>query len=170
MITTFKFCARAIFSLLEKTHPPPRFTKFEFKKFFSLFYIISTQRSYIYKKPDTNRCFAKLRAISNLFSFFIHPVYCGEFYSLTKLVQSCAKYMVWPNTAEKRLRMRQHYWNLYCERDVKNVKRSEGCQKLKNASDKERLRCFCLFYENVLYGYFTRWTCVLVYWTLLNEF
>ena len=22
MITTFKFCARAIFSLLEKTHPP----------------------------------------------------------------------------------------------------------------------------------------------------
>jgi hypothetical protein len=29
---------------------PPWFTKFEFEKFFSLFYIISTQRSYIYKK------------------------------------------------------------------------------------------------------------------------
>jgi hypothetical protein len=28
------------------------------------------------QKPDTNSCFAKLRAISNLFSFFfIHPVY-----------------------------------------------------------------------------------------------
>jgi hypothetical protein len=75
MITAFKLCARAIFSLLEKT--PPWFTKFEFKKFFSLFYIISTQRSYIYiyKKPDTNRCFAKLRAISNLFSFFWYTLY-----------------------------------------------------------------------------------------------
>jgi hypothetical protein len=51
------------------------FTKFEFEKFFSLFYIISTQRSYIYKKPDTNRCFAKLRAISNLFSFFLYTLY-----------------------------------------------------------------------------------------------
>jgi hypothetical protein len=29
---------------------------------------------YIYIKLDTNSCFAKLRAISNLFSFFIHPV------------------------------------------------------------------------------------------------
>jgi hypothetical protein len=63
--------ARAIFSLLEKTHP--WFTKFEFEKFFSLFYIISTQRSYIYKKRDTNRCFVKLRAIQ--FCFFMHPVY-----------------------------------------------------------------------------------------------
>jgi hypothetical protein len=34
------------------------------------------------------------------------------------------------NIAEKRLRMRQHYWNLYCERDVKNVKCSECCKKL----------------------------------------
>jgi hypothetical protein len=25
------------------------------------------------------------------------------------------------NTAEKRLRMRQHYWNLYCERDASNT-------------------------------------------------
>jgi hypothetical protein len=44
-------------------------------EFFSLFYIISTQISYIYKKPDTNRCFAKLRAISNLFSFFWYTLY-----------------------------------------------------------------------------------------------
>jgi hypothetical protein len=62
MITTFKFCARAIFSLLEKT--PPWFTKFEFENFFSLFYIISTQISYIYKKPFKSVQF-----------FFIHPVY-----------------------------------------------------------------------------------------------
>jgi hypothetical protein len=54
---------------------PPWFTKFEFEKFFTLFYIISTQRSYIYKKPATNRCFAKLRAISNLFSFFWYTLY-----------------------------------------------------------------------------------------------
>ena len=29
----------------------------------------------MYKKPDTNRCFAKLRAISNLFSFFLYTLY-----------------------------------------------------------------------------------------------
>ena len=65
---------REPFLVCWKRHTP-WFTKFEFKKFFSYFYIISTQTSYIYKKPDTNRYFAKLRAISNLFSFFfIHPV------------------------------------------------------------------------------------------------
>ena len=66
----YKKQLKAIYSLLEKTLPPPWFTKFEFEKFFSLFYIISTQRNYIYPKLDTNSCFAKLRAISNLFSFF----------------------------------------------------------------------------------------------------
>jgi hypothetical protein len=70
MIKTFKFHAQAIFSLLEKT-PPPWFTKFEFDNFFPLFYIISTQRNYIHQKLDTNGCFAKLRAISNLFRFFL---------------------------------------------------------------------------------------------------
>ena len=69
-----KFRAQAIFSLLEKT-PPPWFTKFEFENFFSLFYIISAQRSYIDQKLDTNSCFAKLRAISNLFSFFLNTLY-----------------------------------------------------------------------------------------------
>jgi hypothetical protein len=74
MIETFKFRAQAIFSLLEKT--PPWFTKFEFEKLFSLFYIISTQGSYIHKKLDTNSCFAKLRANSYMYVpfFFIHPV------------------------------------------------------------------------------------------------
>jgi hypothetical protein len=69
MIKAFKFRAQGIFSLLEKT--PPWFTKFEFSfNFFSLFYIISTQRYYTHKKLDTNGCFAKLRANSYLFSFF----------------------------------------------------------------------------------------------------
>jgi hypothetical protein len=69
MIKAFRFCAQAIFSLLEKTHAPAWFTKFEFDNFFLLFYIISTHRSYIHKKLDTNSCFAKLRANSYLFSF-----------------------------------------------------------------------------------------------------
>ena len=68
MIEAFKFRAQAIFSLL-KRHTP-WFTKFEFEKFFPFFYIISTQGSYIHQKLDTNSCFANLRAISNLCSFF----------------------------------------------------------------------------------------------------
>jgi hypothetical protein len=83
MITAFTFCARAIFSLLEKTHPP-WFTKFVFGKFFSLFYIISTQRSYIYIKPDVNRCFAKLREISNLFGFFLYTLYIQRTFRKTR--------------------------------------------------------------------------------------
>ena len=65
-------CVREPFLVSWKRHPP-WFTKFEFEKFFSLFYIISTQRSYIYKTSDKNRCFEKLRAISNLFNFFYTP-------------------------------------------------------------------------------------------------
>jgi hypothetical protein len=72
-IKAFKFRAQAIFSLLEKTLP--WFTKFEFEKFFSIFYLISTQRSYIDQRLDTNGGFAKLRAISNLFSFFLYTLY-----------------------------------------------------------------------------------------------
>ena len=52
-IKAFKFRAQAIFSLMEK-NPPPLVSKiFEFENFFSLLYIISTQRSYIYQKLDT---------------------------------------------------------------------------------------------------------------------
>jgi hypothetical protein len=80
MIKAFKFCVQVISSLLEKT--PPWFTKFEFEKLFSLFYITSTQRSYIYKKLDTNSCFAKLRAISSLFSFFYTPCIAYHTYVL----------------------------------------------------------------------------------------
>jgi hypothetical protein len=74
MIKAFKSRAQAIFSLFEKTpSPPPWFTEFEFEKLFSLFYIISTQGSYIHQKLDINSCFAKLRANSYLFSFFYTP-------------------------------------------------------------------------------------------------
>jgi hypothetical protein len=65
---------RKPFLVCWKRHTP-WFTKFEFEKFFSLFYILSTQRSYIHKKLDTNSCFVKLRAISNLFSFFLYTLY-----------------------------------------------------------------------------------------------
>jgi hypothetical protein len=68
MIKAFKFRAQVIFSLLEKF-----VTKLS-SRIFSLFYIMSTQGSYIHQKLDTNSCFAKLRANSYLFSFFIHPV------------------------------------------------------------------------------------------------
>ena len=75
MIEVFKSRAQTIFSLLEKTSPPPAwFTKFENENFFSLFYIRNIQRSYTYKKLDTNNCFSNLGAISDLFSSFIHPV------------------------------------------------------------------------------------------------
>jgi hypothetical protein len=59
MIKAFKFRAQANFSLLK-----------------------SIQRSYICKKLDTDSCFAKLRANSNLFSFFIHPVEVNTFSSI----------------------------------------------------------------------------------------
>jgi hypothetical protein len=50
MIEAFKFCAQAIFILLEKT-PPPGSQNLSSRNFqFSLFYIISTQRSYMYIK------------------------------------------------------------------------------------------------------------------------
>ena len=60
----------------------PWFTNFEFEKFFSLFYIMSTQRRYIYQKLDTNSCFAKLRTNSYLFSFFLYTLYYFTLYLL----------------------------------------------------------------------------------------
>jgi hypothetical protein len=65
---------RKPFLVCRKRHPP-WFTKFVFAKFFSLFDIISTQRSHIYQKQNTNSCFSKLRAISNLLSFFLYTLY-----------------------------------------------------------------------------------------------
>jgi hypothetical protein len=73
MIKAFKFRAQAILSCWKDT--PLWFTKFEFEKLFSLFYIISTQGSYIHQRLDTNSCFSKLWAISNLFSFFLYTLY-----------------------------------------------------------------------------------------------
>jgi hypothetical protein len=51
----------------------PLVRKIWVREIFSLFYIISIQRSYIHQKLDTNSCFAKLRANSYLFSFFYTP-------------------------------------------------------------------------------------------------
>jgi hypothetical protein len=63
MIKPFKLRAQAIFIIqFFGKDTPSWFAKFEFENFFPLFYIISTQRSYIHQKLDTNSCFAKLRA------------------------------------------------------------------------------------------------------------
>jgi hypothetical protein len=72
MIKSFRFRAQAIFNFAGED-TPPWFTKYEFEKFFSLFYIISTQRSNIHQQLDTNSCFDS-KFISVQF-FFIHPVY-----------------------------------------------------------------------------------------------
>jgi hypothetical protein len=72
MIKAFKFRAQAIFSLMEKTHTPG--SQNLSSRIFSLFYIISTQISYVHQKMDTNSCFAKLRANSYLFRFFLYTL------------------------------------------------------------------------------------------------
>jgi hypothetical protein len=84
MIKAFKFRAQAIFILLEKTHPPGS-QNLSSRNFFSLFYIISTQGSYIHQKLDTNSCFSKLRAISNLFSFFLYTLYNEQAFKKLKV-------------------------------------------------------------------------------------
>ena len=103
---------RKPFLVCWKRHPPPWFTKFEFEKFFSLFYIISTQRYYIHQKLDTNGCFAKLRANSYLFSCFLYTLYilylpCDIYHPLTyftstvnpRLCQVCYS----PNTQSRHI-------------------------------------------------------------------
>ena len=54
-------------------YPPPGFKTLEFQNFF-FHTISSTQTIYCNKKLHTLSRFATLRAISNLFIFFIHPV------------------------------------------------------------------------------------------------
>jgi hypothetical protein len=88
-IKAFKIRAQAIFSLLEKKHHPG--LQSLSSSIFLLLYIMGTQgiNIYIYisQKRDTTSCFAKLRAISNSFSFFIHPVHayfdlCRSFFNI----------------------------------------------------------------------------------------
>ena len=71
-IKSFKSRAQVIFNLLEKAPPlPPRwFTKFEF---FSLFYIISTQRTYIYiyQKLDTKGLIPRALFLGEIFRLFL---------------------------------------------------------------------------------------------------
>ena len=72
-IKAFKSHAQTIFSLLD-TRPPV--CKIWVREIFCIIlHYKYPKKLYIYQKLDTNGCFAKLRAISNLFSFFIHPVY-----------------------------------------------------------------------------------------------
>jgi hypothetical protein len=66
MIKAFKFCVQAIFSLLEKTYTPG-LQNLSSRNFFIILH---------YKYPKKRfGCFAKLRAISNLFSFFLYTLY-----------------------------------------------------------------------------------------------
>ena len=59
-------------------YPPPGFKTLEFQNFF--FYSTSTtQTIYCNKKLHTLSRFATLRAISNLFSFFLYTLYSREF-------------------------------------------------------------------------------------------
>ena len=67
------FVHKAILNLFENTHPPG-FETLEFQNFFCLFYIISTQTIYVNQKLHTLSRFATLRAISNLFSFFLYTL------------------------------------------------------------------------------------------------
>ena len=82
MIKAFKFRAQAIFSLLEKTHPPGS-QNLSSRNFFIILHYKYPRTLYIHQKLDTNSCFAKLRAISNLFSFFYTPcIYIYIFFSV----------------------------------------------------------------------------------------
>ena len=107
---------RKPFLVCWKRHPPPPwFTKFEFEKFFSLFYLISTQRSYIHQKLDTNGCFAKLRAISNLFSFFLYTIALTS--QILRVSSRCflaiSVRIQQPHTAQKLTILIQNYYKLY---------------------------------------------------------
>jgi hypothetical protein len=74
MIKAFKFRAQAIFSFFEKT--APLIHKIWVRKIFSIIlYYKYPNKLYIHKKLDTNSCFAKLRADSYLFSFFLYTLY-----------------------------------------------------------------------------------------------
>ena len=66
---------RELFLNCLTTHSPTGFKDFN-SQIFGLFYIISSQVIYIDQILHSYTCYAKLRAILNLFSFFfIHPVY-----------------------------------------------------------------------------------------------
>jgi hypothetical protein len=71
MIKAFKSRACAShFNFVGKDTPPG----LQNLSFFIILQYKYPKKLYIYQKLDTNSCFAKLRAISNLFCFFIHPV------------------------------------------------------------------------------------------------
>ena len=67
---------RKPFFVCWKRHTPPWFYEFKFLIFSRLFYIISAQAMYINKKLCISSRFAKLKAISNLFSFLFKVFHC----------------------------------------------------------------------------------------------
>jgi hypothetical protein len=67
----FEFRGQAIFSLLEKTHP--LVYKIWVREIFFIVLHYKYPKKLYYQKLGTDSCFAKLRAISNLFSFFYTP-------------------------------------------------------------------------------------------------
>jgi hypothetical protein len=102
-----------------------------FEKCFSLFYIISTQRSHIYKKLDTNSCFAKLRAISNLFSFFLYTLYVPPGTLLSeKMIEDAHVQMLHGGVGLTMALIRQRYWIPRLRQSTKKVIAScHGCKR-----------------------------------------
>jgi hypothetical protein len=83
-IIAFKSCAQAIFSLSENLNLCGVSTN----KTMICFIAMQTY------KEHTNSCYAKLRAISNLFSFFYTPciyIYISQYYRNLRCFQKCAQ-------------------------------------------------------------------------------
>ena len=73
VLSTQIFCA-SHFKFVWK-YAPPWIRSTWISEFFLLLYIISTQTIYVNQKLHTLSRFATLRAISNLFSFFLYTLY-----------------------------------------------------------------------------------------------
>ena len=73
-IKAFKSCAQKPFLVCRKKHPPPPpcSQNWVWEMFFIILHYKYPQ-NYIFQKLDTNSCFVKIRAFSNLFSFFYTP-------------------------------------------------------------------------------------------------
>jgi hypothetical protein len=109
LIIAFKSRAQAIFSLSEKTRIHPLVYKICVREiFYSLFYIISTQRSHIYQKLNTNREKFQICSV-----FFIHPVYIYIYNFQTERKQKTK-----PTTFELLDRYFDEHCRVFCLRTV----------------------------------------------------
>ena len=132
MITTFKFCVRAIFSSLEKTHPLVH--KLWVWEIFSLFYIISTQRSYIYKKPRI-----QIGVLRNWEQFQI----CSVFFYTPCIIYNHMHFLIGQNYEAE--------WenNVHILKDTLSLNESEVLLRV--------ITCFWIAGGLVLYLNFTMW-------------